>query len=59
MPVGTMHQNQNPTQGLVHWMSAVMAEHITNQTHHDPTAVPMHYAMWNSTVDVSYWLTSY
>ncbi|KAL5289003.1 ZNF362 family protein [Megaselia abdita] len=51
MPVGTMHQNQNPTQGLVHWMSAVMAEHITNQSHHDPSSVPMHYAMWNSTVD--------
>lgn len=43
---------QNPTQGLVHWMSAVMAEHMTSNTHHDPTAVGMHY-MWNGAVDVS------
>ncbi|XP_055377519.1 zinc finger protein rotund isoform X2 [Condylostylus longicornis] len=46
MPV---HQGQNPTQGLVHWMSAVMAEHIQGNTHHDPT-VGMHY-MWNGGVD--------
>lgn len=39
------------TLGLVHWMSAVMAEHITSNTHHDP-AVGMHY-MWNGSVDVS------
>lgn len=32
-------------------MSAVMAEHITSNTHHDP-AVGMHY-MWNGSVDVS------
>lgn len=39
-------------QGLVHWMSAVMAEHMTSNTHHDPT-VGMHY-MWNGGgVDVS------
>lgn len=38
--------------GLVHWMSAVMAEHITSNTHHDP-AVGMHY-MWNGSVDVSF-----
>lgn len=52
MPIGGV-QGQNPTQGLVHWMSAVMAEHMTGQTHHDPsTAVGMHY-MWNGNVDVS------
>lgn len=45
-------QGQNPTQGLVHWMSAVMAEHMTGQTHHDPGAVGMHY-MWNGNVEVS------
>lgn len=51
MPVGSV-QGQNPTQGLVHWMSAVMAEHMTSSnTHHDPT-VGMHY-MWNGGVDVS------
>lgn len=44
-------QSQNPTQGLVHWMSAVMAEHMTSNSHHDP-AVGMHY-MWNGGVDVS------
>ncbi|ALC45308.1 rn [Drosophila busckii] len=50
MPIGSV-QGQNPTQGLVHWMSAVMAEHMTGQTHHDPsTAVGMHY-MWNGNVD--------
>lgn len=36
--------------GLVHWMSAVMAEHMTSNTHHD-SAVGMHY-MWNGAVDV-------
>lgn len=47
MPVPGGVQGQNPTQGLVHWMSAVMAEHMTSNTHHDPTAaVGMHY-MWN------------
>lgn len=51
MPIGGV-QGQNPTQGLVHWMSAVMAEHMTGQTHHDPTGVGMHY-MWNGNVDVS------
>ncbi|XP_065372428.1 zinc finger protein rotund-like [Calliphora vicina] len=51
MPIGGV-QGQNPTQGLVHWMSAVMAEHMTGQTHHDPTAVGMHY-MWNGNMDVS------
>lgn len=51
MPISGV-QGQNPTQGLVHWMSAVMAEHMTGQTHHDPTAVGMHY-MWNGNVDVS------
>lgn len=52
MPIGGV-QGQNPTQGLVHWMSAVMAEHMTGQTHHDPSAaVGMHY-MWNGNVDVS------
>jgi len=51
MPIGGV-QGQNPTQGLVHWMSAVMAEHMTGQTHHDPGAVGMHY-MWNGNVDVS------
>jgi hypothetical protein len=51
MPVpGAVGQGQNPTQGLVHWMSAVMAEHMTSNSHHDP-AVGMHY-MWNG-VDVS------
>lgn len=49
MPGGV--QGQNPTQGLVHWMSAVMAEHMTSNSHHDP-AVGMHY-MWNGAVDVS------
>ncbi|XP_028897084.2 zinc finger protein rotund isoform X1 [Zeugodacus cucurbitae] len=49
MPIGGV-QGQNPTQGLVHWMSAVMAEHMTGQTHHDPTGVGMHY-MWNGNVD--------
>ncbi|XP_067615273.1 zinc finger protein rotund-like isoform X2 [Eurosta solidaginis] len=49
MPIGGV-QGQNPTQGLVHWMSAVMAEHMTGQTHHDPAAVGMHY-MWNGNVD--------
>ncbi|XP_054725379.1 zinc finger protein rotund-like [Anastrepha obliqua] len=49
MPIGGV-QGQNPTQGLVHWMSAVMAEHMTGQTHHDPTAMGMHY-MWNGNVD--------
>ncbi|XP_059621717.1 zinc finger protein rotund-like [Phlebotomus argentipes] len=48
MPVGGV-QGQNPTQGLVHWMSAVMAEHMTSNSHHDPT-VGMHY-MWNGGVD--------
>lgn len=53
MPVGGV-QSQNHTQGLVHWMSAVMAEHMTSNSHHDPT-VGMHY-MWNGSVDVSiYW----
>lgn len=37
--------------GLVHWMSAVMAEHMTSNTHHD-SAVGMHY-MWNGAVDVN------
>lgn len=56
MPIGGV-QGQNPTQGLVHWMSAVMAEHMTGQTHHDPgAAVGMHY-MWNGNVDVSMRLT--
>lgn len=32
-------------------MSAVMAEHMTSNSHHDP-AVGMHY-MWNGGVDVS------
>lgn len=49
--VGNGVQSQNPTQGLVHWMSAVMAEHMTSNSHHDP-AVGMHY-MWNGGVDVS------
>lgn len=48
-----IHQQQaNSAQGLVHWMSAVMAEHMTSNPvhhhhhhHHDPT-VQMHY-MWN------------
>lgn len=31
-------------------MSAVMAEHMTSNTHHD-SAVGMHY-MWNGAVDV-------
>lgn len=52
MPVPGSVQGQNPTQGLVHWMSAVMAEHMTSNSHHDPTAVGMHY-MWNGAVDVS------
>lgn len=54
MPVpGSGQQNQNHTQGLVHWMSAVMAaEHMTtSNTHHDPS-VGMHY-MWNGAVEVS------
>lgn len=51
MPVpGGVQGGQNPTQGLVHWMSAVMAEHMTSNTHHDP-AVGMHY-MWNGTMEV-------
>ena len=37
-------------------MSAVMAEHITSNQHHDP-AVGMHY-MWNGSVDVSKILNS-
>lgn len=37
-------------------MSAVMAEHITSNQHHDP-AVGMHY-MWNGSVDVSKLLNS-
>ncbi|XP_063709430.1 zinc finger protein rotund isoform X2 [Culicoides brevitarsis] len=49
MPVPGGVQGQNPTQGLVHWMSAVMAEHMTSNSHHDP-AVGMHY-MWNGAVD--------
>uniref|UniRef100_A0A336LHG9 CSON013673 protein n=1 Tax=Culicoides sonorensis TaxID=179676 RepID=A0A336LHG9_CULSO len=49
MPVPGSVQGQNPTQGLVHWMSAVMAEHMTSNSHHDP-AVGMHY-MWNGAVD--------
>lgn len=58
MPIGGV-QGQNPTQGLVHWMSAVMAEHMTGQTHHDPGAVGMHY-MWNGNVDVSInWITGF
>lgn len=53
MPVPGGVQGQNPTQGLVHWMSAVMAEHMTSNTHHDPSAaVGMHY-MWNGSVEVS------
>lgn len=56
MPVGGV-QSQNPTQGLVHWMSAVMAEHMTSNSHHDPT-VGMHY-MWNGGVDVSRYLISF
>ncbi|CAO1407646.1 unnamed protein product [Diamesa tonsa] len=51
MPVPGGVQGQNPTQGLVHWMSAVMAEHMTSNTHHDPSAaVGMHY-MWNGSVE--------
>ncbi|XP_062565209.1 zinc finger protein rotund isoform X1 [Armigeres subalbatus] len=50
MPVPGSVQGQNPTQGLVHWMSAVMAEHMTSNSHHDPTAVGMHY-MWNGPVE--------
>ncbi|XP_035773920.1 zinc finger protein rotund-like isoform X2 [Anopheles albimanus] len=53
MPVPGGVQGQNPTQGLVHWMSAVMAEHMTSNPHHDPTAaaaVGMHY-MWNGPVE--------
>jgi hypothetical protein len=58
VPITTqaIHQQQaNSAQGLVHWMSAVMAEHMTSNPihhqhhHHDPT-VQMHY-MWN---DVSF-----
>ncbi|XP_065094340.1 zinc finger protein rotund isoform X2 [Ochlerotatus camptorhynchus] len=49
MPVPGSVQGQNPTQGLVHWMSAVMAEHMTSNSHHDPT-VGMHY-MWNGPVE--------
>lgn len=50
MPVpGSVQQGQNPTQGLVHWMSAVMAEHMTSNSHHD--SVGMHY-MWNGAVEV-------
>lgn len=56
MPVGGV-QSQNPTQGLVHWMSAVMAEHMTSNSHHDPT-VGMHY-MWNGGVDVSIFLSCF
>uniref|UniRef100_A0A182KH77 Uncharacterized protein n=1 Tax=Anopheles christyi TaxID=43041 RepID=A0A182KH77_9DIPT len=52
MPVPGGVQGQNPTQGLVHWMSAVMAEHMTSNPHHDPAAVGMHY-MWNGPVEVS------
>ncbi|XP_070493142.1 zinc finger protein rotund isoform X2 [Chironomus tepperi] len=49
MPVpGSVQQGQNPTQGLVHWMSAVMAEHMTSNSHHD--SVGMHY-MWNGAVE--------
>ncbi|XP_053680042.1 zinc finger protein rotund [Anopheles nili] len=50
MPVPGAVQGQNPTQGLVHWMSAVMAEHMTSNPHHDPAAVGMHY-MWNGPVE--------
>ncbi|XP_050068726.1 zinc finger protein rotund-like [Anopheles maculipalpis] len=50
MPVPGGVQGQNPTQGLVHWMSAVMAEHMTSNPHHDPAAVGMHY-MWNGPVE--------
>ncbi|EDX00141.2 uncharacterized protein Dyak_GE11134 [Drosophila yakuba] len=57
MPIGGV-QGQNPTQGLVHWMSAVMAEHMTGQTHLDPGAVGMHY-MWNGNVDVSIYGTGF
>lgn len=50
---GSVQQSQNPTQGLVHWMSAVMAEHMTSGSHHDSaTPVGMHY-MWNGSVEVS------
>lgn len=56
MPVPGGVQGQNPTQGLVHWMSAVMAEHMTSNSHHDP-AVGMHY-MWNGAVDVSRYRTA-
>uniref|UniRef100_A0A182N5U0 Uncharacterized protein n=1 Tax=Anopheles dirus TaxID=7168 RepID=A0A182N5U0_9DIPT len=52
MPVPGGVQGQNPTQGLVHWMSAVMAEHMTSNPHHDPASVGMHY-MWNGPVEVS------
>ena len=37
---------QNSAQGLVHWMSAVMAEHMTSSSHHHPHHEGMHY-MWN------------
>ncbi|XP_039442943.1 zinc finger protein rotund isoform X2 [Culex pipiens pallens] len=51
MPVpGSVQGAQNPTQGLVHWMSAVMAEHMTSNSHHDPASVGMHY-MWNGPVE--------
>ncbi|XP_055634453.1 zinc finger protein rotund-like isoform X2 [Toxorhynchites rutilus septentrionalis] len=50
MPVPGSVQGQNPTQGLVHWMSAVMAEHMTSNSHHDSAAVGMHY-MWNGPVE--------
>ncbi|KAG5682052.1 hypothetical protein PVAND_011440 [Polypedilum vanderplanki] len=52
MPGASVQQSQNPTQGLVHWMSAVMAEHMTSGSHHETTAAPvgMHY-MWNGTVE--------
>ncbi|XP_058454928.1 zinc finger protein rotund-like isoform X2 [Malaya genurostris] len=50
MPVPGSVQGQNPTQGLVHWMSAVMAEHMTSNSHHDPSGVGMHY-MWNGPME--------
>jgi hypothetical protein len=52
MPGASVQQSQNPTQGLVHWMSAVMAEHMTSGTHHETAPVGMHY-MWNGAVEVS------
>lgn len=30
----TIVATQNTAQGLVHWMSAVMAEHMTSNSHH-------------------------